>query len=514
MTSDRITYRRPVRNSPRRRTLLLVGLVASIASTSGGGALGYSWFELEGEIVVWPEATDTRWLSVTTFPKGSAIETAVLGAAGAWNVAGGSSWQYTAGRDDIDPPDQLDGISFTAAVPGTYFDDPSTLAATLLGHIGPAWADMDTLFNANAPNDWLWTTDTAPGCGVLLEPETYGVVFMTVAMHEFGHAFGLGHEERVLATMNAFYPNGGTFGQANVIEPHADDRAGQRFLYPGSEFTDLGNGNFFLREDGSVERNAFTPTTADPGDEITIGIPVVNLGTTAVQDVRHGFYLSTDEIIETSDILIATVTWTAIEATAAGHFDVVIELPSDLASGTFYVGTIFDDTDVVVEAWEDNNAVVYCDTLTINTVAPQIVSMADEPAACGYAYTSTAPELTQPLSMNPVTWTLVEGPATMTIDGQTGVVTWSTPDLVGSPHTVTIRASNAVGSAEQSFFLRVAAGDLNGDMDVDVFDLPFFNACYTGPDTVVAPDCSCADLDNDADVDLIDFGQLQIGVGN
>lgn len=512
MTSDRATYKRPVRNSPRRRTLLLVGLVAAIASTIGGGASGYSWFLLEGEVVVWPDATDTRWLSVTTFPEGSAIENAVLGAAGAWNVSGGSSWLYTAGRDDIDPPDQLDGISFTAAVPGTYFDDPSTLAATLLGHIGPAWADMDTLFNANAPNDWLWSTDTAPGCGVLLDPETHGVVFMSVAMHEFGHAFGLGHEERVLATMNAFYPNGGTFGQENVIEPHADDRAGQRFLYPGGEFTDLGNGNFFQRDDGSTGRNAFTPTTADPGDEITISIEVVNLGTTAVQDVRYGFYLSTDEIIETSDTLIATVTWTAIEATAAGHFEVLIELPSTVASGTFYLGTIFDDTNVVDEAWEDNNAVVYCDTLTINTVAPRIASKADQPAACGFAFTSTVPELTQPLSMNPVTWTLVQGPDTLAIDGQTGVVTWPTADAMGSPHTVTIRASNAVGSDEQSFLLLVAAGDLDGDMDVDIFDLPLFNACYTGSAGGVGSDCSCADLDHDADVDLIDFSQLQIAI--
>lgn len=512
MTIDRDTGRRFVGNAPRRRILLLVGLVSCIVSTSGGGAMGFSWFILEGKVVVWPDATDTRWLSGATFPKGSAIETAVLGAAGAWNVSGGSSWQYTAGRDDIDPPDQLDGISFTAAVPGTYFDDPNTLAATLLGHIGPAWADMDTLFNANAPNDWLWSTDTAPGCGVLTEPETYGVVFMSVAMHEFGHAFGLGHEERVLATMNAFYPNGGTFGQENVIEPHADDRAGQRFLYPGGEFTDLGNGNFYQRDDGSVERNAFSPTIVNPGDEFTLDIQVVNLGTTAVQDVRYGFYLSTDEIIETSDTLIGTVTWTTIEAMAAGHFDVTIELPNTVASGTFHVGTVFDDTHVVDEAWEDNNAVVYCDTLTINTVAPQIVSKADEPAPCGHAFTSTAPELTQPLNMNPVTWTLVQGPDTMTIDGKSGAVTWPTPDALGSPHTVTIRASNAVGSDEQSFQLLVAAGDLNGSMDVDIFDLPLFNACYTGPDGGVGLDCSCADLDHDADVDLIDFGAFQIAV--
>jgi len=438
-----------------RFSLLAVVACATFAGLSRD-ATGFSWFTFGGTIVTWPTATDTRWLSTDSFPPGSDASIAVLGAAGAWNLAGGSTWSFSAGQASISPPDQFDGISYTEAVPASYFDDPRTLAVTLLGNVGADWVDMDTLFNAEAPNNWQWTTDFAPGSDVLMDPATYGFSLMLVAMHEFGHALGLGHEDNILCLMNSFYPNGGTFGQENIIEPHADDRAGLRSLYPGGIFTDLGNANFHRSGVGASRPILFTPTVADPGDQLAIRIQIENLGTTLVTNVRQGFYLSTDNVIDTGDLVIGSLQWDSLQNGGAGQFDVLIDLPAVLASGDYYLGSILDDLNNVTEAFEDNNATVYSVPLTIRLLPPIILDIPDSIAPCGQLWVGPTPQLVQALNMTPVTWTLESAPAGMTVNPTNGVVTWSNPTVSGAGHLVTLRATNAMGIDETSFLVSVA----------------------------------------------------------
>ncbi len=416
---------------------------------------GFSWFTFGGSVVTWPAATDTRWLSNDTFPPGSDTSIAVLGAAGAWNLAGGSTWMFSAGQATISPPDQFDGVSYTEAVPASYFDDPRTLALTFLGNVGAEWVDMDTLFNADAPNNWQWTTDFAPSTDVLMDPSTHGFSLMLVAMHEFGHALGLGHEDNVLCLMNSFYPNGGTFGQENIIEPHADDRAGLRTLYPGGIFTDLGNANFYRSGVGASAPILFTPTLADPGDQLAVRIQIENLGTTLVTNVRQGFYLSTDSVIDTGDLLIGALQWDSLQNGGAGQFDVLIDLPAELASGDYYLGSILDDLNTITEAFEDNNATVYSVPLTIRLLSPIIADVPDTVAPCGQPWVGPTPQLVRALNMTPVTWTLESGPAGMTIDPASGVVTWSNPAVSNTGNVVTLRATNAMGIDETSFLVTV-----------------------------------------------------------
>ncbi|MCH7701911.1 MAG: VCBS repeat-containing protein [Planctomycetes bacterium] len=56
-----------------------------------------------------------------------------------------------------------------------------------------------------------------------------------------------------------------------------------------------------------------------------------------------------------------------------------------------------------------------------------------------------------------------------------------------------------------------AAGDVDGDGDVDLQDYDQFIACLTGPDGGIIPGCESADGDGDGDVDLGDFSILQLG---
>lgn len=84
---------------------------------------------------------------------------------------------------------------------------------------------------------------------------------------------------------------------------------------------------------------------------------------------------------------------------------------------------------------------------------PQIQGIPDHTITTGTSYAGPTPQ--EVGSTVPVTYSLVQGPMGMTIDSTTGIVSWSIPDTTGSPHTVTIRAANPLGSDEESWLLTV-----------------------------------------------------------
>jgi hypothetical protein len=92
-------------------------------------------------------------------------------------------------------------------------------------------------------------------------------------------------------------------------------------------------------------------------------------------------------------------------------------------------------------------------TLAVAAVAPAIAAIPDGVFLAGSAYTGPVPVLTQ--GTPPVAWSLAAGPAGMTIDPSTGVVSWASASAAGSPHLITIRATNGAGSAEESWRLAV-----------------------------------------------------------
>jgi hypothetical protein len=54
-------------------------------------------------------------------------------------------------------------------------------------------------------------------------------------------------------------------------------------------------------------------------------------------------------------------------------------------------------------------------------------------------------------------------------------------------------------------------GDCDGDGDVDLVDFGSMQLCFTGPGGgPVEPECECCDFDDDDDVDLVDFGDFQL----
>lgn len=64
------------------------------------------------------------------------------------------------------------------------------------------------------------------------------------------------------------------------------------------------------------------------------------------------------------------------------------------------------------------------------------------------------------------------------------------------------------------FVPAVWAADFNRDGVVNETDIQVFVSCHSGPSMTVLDGCEMCDLDGDGDVDQVDFGALQISLGN
>jgi hypothetical protein len=95
--------------------------------------------------------------------------------------------------------------------------------------------------------------------------------------------------------------------------------------------------------------------------------------------------------------------------------------------------------------------------LSFTTVyQPVINPISDDSIVEGTPYTGPTPSLSQ--GTPTVTWSLVTGPSGMSINSSTGVVSWANPTASGSPHTITIQATNTAGSDTKSWQLTVTPG--------------------------------------------------------
>jgi len=437
----------------------------------GDRADGFSYFQVGGQNVIWSGAQSVRYLSPTTFPPGSVTELHYLAGMGLWNLAPKSNFEYFYSTNPQDfPIDNFDGFSDTIAVPAAELG-PGVLGATYLVNDGRWWYDMDQLY-ADLPDNVGWHFEANPDCATTTNPSVHGYSFLLVATHELGHSLGLGHDPTggespgtpfLVQMMNPRYPSGGTMGQENIIELHAEDGAGVRFLYPvsgpsGPAHVDLANAGYSWSGThiGRAIPVFFSPAQVYPGEELVLRSVIENLGTVNHFNVRFGYYLSSDAVIEPSDLLIADVRFD-LAFEDAQDFDAAVDMPADLAAGQYYVGSIFDDLSEVSEVYEDNNAVLYCSTLTVRRRAPVINDIGQSVTPCGVPYTGPTPTVTLPLNMAPLTWSIDNPQPGMTINPATGVVSWPSPVRSEFPYTVILRATNSAGSDTEILFVGVTA---------------------------------------------------------
>ncbi|HUV59147.1 MAG TPA: CARDB domain-containing protein [Desulfatiglandales bacterium] len=142
--------------------------------------------------------------------------------------------------------------------------------------------------------------------------------------------------------------------------------------------------------------NIDTPSSASPGDNVTVYSSVRNQSDYPAKSFFLEFYLSTDNIITDDDKSLVSRHIDGLDAHETINHITNVEIPSSLSIGTYYIGAIADSTQAVKEAKEDNNT-GYDSIDIIDAVAP----LAPINLVC-----------------NPATWTNVNS---FTID-------WTNPD--------------------------------------------------------------------------------------
>jgi len=111
----------------------------------------------------------------------------------------------------------------------------------------------------------------------------------------------------------------------------------------------------------------------------------------------------------------------------------------------------------------------------------------------------------------PVVWSLIEGPNDMWIDDSTGVVLWDDPNLYGSPHPITIRATISAGYDDETWILTVVSlSDFDSDGVVNFGDFAILAYYWNWADYICSePDwCEGSDSDESGYVDFIDLQEF------
>ncbi|MBN2562928.1 MAG: hypothetical protein JXQ75_18550 [Phycisphaerae bacterium] len=480
------------------RITVVLTLVAGSVWIGGDRVGAFSYFTYGGYTVVWPGGQSLRYLSPGTFPEGSDPDILIQASMGQWSSVPGGGFQYSFIRLAEDPViDPYDGYSDTAAVPAEWLD-PGVLGVTYMVNYMDQWYDMDILFS-DYPEDVGWHMLTNPDCEVTSHPTPdNGFSFYLVGLHELGHAIGLGHDPIgdeppgspwFIATLNPGYPAGGPVGQGNIVELHTDDRRGVRFLYPGSStMVDLANASYCSQGPtlGKAVPTFVDPPSVTPGQELTAWCVIENFGTVGVTDVRQGFYLSTDGVVDSGDLLLGDILWD-MPANDGFEFSVGIDIP-DLLAGTYTFGSMLDDLDEVAEHYEDNNDAICCDPFTIGQAVPTFEPFSQQVITCAGPFVGPTPDVHYPINTAPITWSLDNPQPGMTINPNTGDVSWPEPIKAPFIYELDVRATNAAGTSVQTLPLGVHQG-APAIVAIPDEDLPCRDP-YTGPTPVLtAPAC-------------------------
>ncbi len=145
----------------------------------------------------------------------------------------------------------------------------------------------------------------------------------------------------------------------------------------------------------------------------------------------------------------------------------------------------------------------YCNQVP---VAPVVNEVSPDPSRA-----TVGREYVQQLSLSSgfptPTWSVVSGPSGVQVDSTGRVYGWTpTCGQINQMFNITIRASNSSGTDDESWQASVRSkADLDADGDVDLSDFGRLQVCYSGSSVSPASGCSDADLDADNDVDQADF---------
>ncbi len=289
-------------------------------------------------------------LHPTSFPNRSTWQLQARKALSDWdaNGIGGTSnvsgWRSATGNIS----NHGDGTNMWA-----WVNQPSQtyLGVTFVRFSGSRMRDCDIWYNLR----YRWTPMKTNPC--IVQPSS-PYSFRGVARHETGHALGLAHETRVLNQMQPIYRNGTSLAHIGDTTtsftrtgclPHADDKAGVRFLYPSRAAAY----NFMSTNwtSGTTVAQRRMAGSFLPGQLFTV--PQITLenqsnrtqrGGSGSTGIRVGIYLSINSTISQADTKVGEYWFTGNwPAHATGNYTTLRgRIPANFPAGTYYVGSIFD----------------------------------------------------------------------------------------------------------------------------------------------------------------------------
>jgi subtilase family serine protease len=114
------------------------------------------------------------------------------------------------------------------------------------------------------------------------------------------------------------------------------------------------------------------PPSAIGGTSVPVATSISNAGNTATGTFQVSYYLSTDPTITAADRLLKTITINSLQAGEILNWSESVDLPANLATGTWYVGIILDSASEVVETAESNNTFA---STAVRITAPVIIDL-------------------------------------------------------------------------------------------------------------------------------------------
>jgi len=303
-----------------------------------------------------------------SFPSGHARRDALVAAQTLWNhvpshfIFSSPSW-----NEEVSMRNHDDEIWFT--------DDPDlTNGKPGMAHLWFTCYINEIDINYLNTEPWSYT-DVAQG------KTTYGGSnrpFITGALHELGHAFGLAHVNDEYNIMGADSTHV-SYNDDRIRYYAGEDGAdGQIYLYGSSSPNlpqDVGVTHWkYGSASGEYSKHVLTTITSDTLPSVPSGsfagmrrynvfenfdyqveFTYENNGRDFQNDVDIGFYISTNPLITTKDTLIKTTTFN-LGRDNPSTLKKTVHLPELTVGQTYWLGVIVDRTQEIAEVNESNNA--------------------------------------------------------------------------------------------------------------------------------------------------------------